>query len=161
MFIQHKIRPCFTWLPVLVLLLFLGLTGPSPALAHKVYLFAWVEGDTVLVDAYFSKSKRVMGGKIEVMDSTGQKLLEGTTDDKGRFSFKIPKKDDLFIYAEPAWAINRIPHQGGRASGHGRDPGRRIGRTGNGQRASKPRPNPRRIKKRPVKSKRPPSTKPN
>jgi nickel transport protein len=70
------------------------------ASAHKVYIFAWVEGDTVYTDSYFSKSKKIADGKIEVFDADGKKLLEGKTDEDGAFSFKIPKKTDLRIVLE-------------------------------------------------------------
>lgn len=68
--------------------------------AHKVYLFAWVEGDTVYTDSYFSKSKKIADGKIEVFGAEGEKLLEGKTDENGAFSFKVPKKTDLRIVLE-------------------------------------------------------------
>ncbi len=83
-------------LPVLLALAVLLVWAPA-AQAHKVYLFAWVEGDTVLTDSYFSKSKKVMGGKVEVFDPSGEKLLEGLTDDQGAFAFAVPRKTDLRI----------------------------------------------------------------
>ena len=82
---------------LLFLLLFfpLILALSRPALAHKVYIFAWVEGDTVHTDSYFPKSRKVKGGRVEVFGPSGRKLLEGTTDDQGAFSFKVPQKSDL------------------------------------------------------------------
>ena len=74
----------------------LVLTAPQ-AQAHKVYVFAWVEGDTVYVDAYFSKSRKAQDSLVEVLDDAGQKLLEGRTDDQGSFSFKVPQKTNLHI----------------------------------------------------------------
>ena len=73
---------------------------PVPAHAHKVYLYAWVEGDAIQVDAYFSKSKKVNEGTIRVYDSKGNILLQGVTDAEGGFSFPIPKKDDLRLEVE-------------------------------------------------------------
>lgn len=69
----------------------------STALAHKVNIHAYVKGDTVFTESYFPDGKKIEGGTIEVYDSQGKKLLEGTTDKDGLFSFKIPKKDDLNI----------------------------------------------------------------
>jgi nickel transport protein len=69
----------------------------SSASAHKVNIFAYAEGDTVYTESYFPDGRKVEGGKIEVHDSKGNKLLEGTTDKEGLFNFKIPKKDDLEI----------------------------------------------------------------
>jgi nickel transport protein len=67
------------------------------ALAHRVNVFAWVEGDTVYVESKFAGGKRVTGGKIVVMDSQGSELLSGRTDSQGKFSFKIPKRTDMKI----------------------------------------------------------------
>ncbi|MFH1136264.1 MAG: hypothetical protein V1816_09275 [Pseudomonadota bacterium] len=74
--------------------------APSPARAHKVYLFAWVEGNNVQTESYFSKSRKVQGGVIKVFDSKGALVLRGTTDDQGNFSFPVPGKDDLRIEVE-------------------------------------------------------------
>jgi nickel transport protein len=76
------------------------LAGPSRVVAHKVYLFAWVEGDMVYTDSYFPNKKKIIRGKIEVFDPDGKKLLEGQTDEKGAFSFKIPQETDLRIVLE-------------------------------------------------------------
>jgi hypothetical protein len=67
------------------------------ALAHRVNLFAWVEGDTVYVESKFSGGKTVKAGKIIVTDPRGTELLKGKTDENGKFSFKVPKKTDLKI----------------------------------------------------------------
>ena len=74
--------------------LFLGFDHAS---AHRVNLFAWVEGDTVYVESKFSGGKKVNMGKIIVTDPQGTELVKGITNEKGAFSFKIPKKTDLKI----------------------------------------------------------------
>lgn len=78
----------------IVPLLFLCLFFLSaPAHAHKVNIFAYVEGDTVHTESGFSKSRRVQGGSVHVLDAkTGAELLSGVTDDNGSFSFPIPKE---------------------------------------------------------------------
>ncbi len=76
-------------------ILLIGL--PLCAYAHKVNIFAYVEGDMVYTESYFPDGKKVEGGIIEVYDSQGNKILEGLTDREGQFKFKIPKKDDLKI----------------------------------------------------------------
>jgi len=68
--------------------------------AHRVNLFARVEGDTVYVESKFSGAKRVYAGKITVSDSEGTELLSGTTDENGEFSFKVPKRAELKIVLE-------------------------------------------------------------
>ena len=69
----------------------------EPSYAHGVYVFAWVEGDTVYVESKFSGGKKVKAGKIIVTDPQGAELLSGTTNDRGEFSFKVPKRTDLKI----------------------------------------------------------------
>ena len=69
-----------------------------PVLAHKVIIFAYVEGDRVYTESYFSDGKKCIDSKIEVFDNQGNKLLEGLTDGEGEFSFEVPPEDgDLKI----------------------------------------------------------------
>ena len=73
-----------------------------PALAHKVMIFAWVEGDTVFTESKFSGGKKAINAPVVIFDKDGKKLLEGKTDNKGEFSFKIPKVSDLRIVLNAA-----------------------------------------------------------
>lgn len=85
----------------------------SPAWAHKVNIFAWVEGDTVYTESKFSGGKKVRHGKVFVYDEKGNLLLEGVTNEQGEFSFKIPGKTALSIELDAtmghanAWRISR------------------------------------------------------
>jgi len=81
----------------LILLIFALLFPANTALAHKVMIFAWADGDTVHTESKFSGGKKVRGGEIIVSDPEGNKLVIGKTDDEGEFSFKIPKKTSLKI----------------------------------------------------------------
>ncbi|MDZ7640906.1 MAG: hypothetical protein U5J62_02595 [Desulfurivibrio sp.] len=78
------------WLAALLVLL-----SALPALAHKVNLFAYVEGGTIYTESYFPDGRPVVGGKVLVFDSEDHKLLTGDTDQEGRFHFRIPKVDEL------------------------------------------------------------------
>jgi nickel transport protein len=82
------------WLLAMVALL--GLSA-GPVWAHKVNVFAYVEGGKVFTESYFPDGKKVEGGTVEVRDASGTKLLEGKTDNQGLFSFPLPKKEDLTI----------------------------------------------------------------
>ena len=73
---------------------------PGDAGAHRVNIFAWVEGDTVLVECKYPDGREVYEGVIRVLDSAGKELLNGKTNTKGEFSFKAPKQDDLTIVLE-------------------------------------------------------------
>jgi len=78
-----------------VSLLFLMI--PSLAFAHKVNVFAYVEGNKVVAEGYFADGRKCMDSVVEVLDSQGNKLLEGKTDEEGRFAFEVPVRNDLLI----------------------------------------------------------------
>lgn len=66
--------------------------GVPGAWAHRVNVFAVVEGGTVHVDCFYSKSNRVKAGKVSVFDAvTGEKFLDGVTDAGGKWSFPVPE----------------------------------------------------------------------
>jgi len=75
----------------------LFLADPVPVCAHRVNVFAWVEGDTVHTESKFSGGRTVNGGEVFVYDLEGSELLAGKTNEQGEFSFKVPKKAALKI----------------------------------------------------------------
>ena len=79
---------------VVVLVLFLSV---GSALAHKVTIFAWVEGDTVFTQSKFSGGRKAQNSIVAVYGPQGNPLLEGKTDENGEFSFKVPQKTDLKV----------------------------------------------------------------
>ncbi len=97
-FISHKYlaKPVFYLFLVICALC----TQIEFADAHRVNLFAWVEGDTVYVESKFSGGKHVNAGKITVTDPTGTVLISAITDENGKFSFKAPQKTELKIVLE-------------------------------------------------------------
>lgn len=119
---------------------FLLLTA-SAALAHKVFVFAWTEGDQVMVEAYFSKSRKAAESLVEVFNSQGQKLVEGKTDENGLFSFIPPEKTDLRIVVEASMGhkneylltADELPDSGGASNKTpGAEPGEGAPETGPG-----------------------------
>jgi nickel transport protein len=74
----------------------LGL-GTGPGWAHKVSIFAWVDGDTVHTQSKFSGGKRPKDCTVVVYGMDGKQLLEGKTDENGEFSFKVPQKTGLKV----------------------------------------------------------------
>jgi nickel transport protein len=93
-------KPHLSWgatLTVLALGIIVALPMVSQVWAHKVNVFAWVEGDTVFVEGYFPGGKKSQDSLVEVFNPAGIKLLEGRTNKKGEFSFKIPERTDLKI----------------------------------------------------------------
>lgn len=89
--ISKRILPSLLAVSVILIL------KSSPALAHKINIFAWVEGQTVFTESYFTGGKLIEGGLVKVFDPAGQKLLEGRTDQKGELSFRLPQKTDLLL----------------------------------------------------------------
>lgn len=79
------------------------LAASRDALAHRVNVFAYVEGDTVHMESYFNRSDRVHFGAVSVRNAaTGQVYLTGKTDEQGNFAFPVPpeakaQKADLRI----------------------------------------------------------------
>ncbi len=90
-------RRCVIFLIVLLLTFFGGV-----CFAHKITTFAYVDENGVInTEAYFSGGAKAKGAKVMVYDnSTGELLLQGKTDDKGRFNFKPPALSDLKIVVE-------------------------------------------------------------
>ena len=70
---------------------------PPAVFAHKVTIFAWVEGDTVYTESKLSGGKRVVDGAIKVYDAKENILVEGRTNDQGEFSFKVPGDAPLVV----------------------------------------------------------------
>jgi len=75
----------------------LFLLSPFVSWAHKVHIYAWVEGDRVFTESFFSDGKRAAHFQIQVLNEQGKRLLSGETDSKGLFSFTLPEKKDLKI----------------------------------------------------------------
>ena len=73
---------------------------PGKAGAHRVNIFAWVEGDTVSVECKYPDGTKVHAGVIRVLDPTGKELLNGKTNDQGEFAFKVPQQTALKIVLE-------------------------------------------------------------
>jgi nickel transport protein len=96
-----KLLRCWNRQKIEAMLLFSAaflLLVAAPAGAHRVNVFAWVEGETVHTESSFPGGKEVNHGKIVVYDDkTGEKLLEAETDDQGKLSFPVPRRTDLRI----------------------------------------------------------------
>lgn len=78
-------------LPLLLVL------APAPAQAHKVNVFAYVEGDKVIAEGYFADGGKCRDAVVEIYNNEGKKLLEGRTDSEGRFAFKPTAHTDLLV----------------------------------------------------------------
>ena len=97
-----------------ILVMFWVLFLPASAPAHKVTIFAWVDGDTVHTQSKFSGGKRVKNAPVLVYGPEEVLLLEGKTDKNGMFSFKIPQRTSLKIVLKASMAhmaVWKLPRQ--------------------------------------------------
>jgi len=83
---------------ILLFTLLFGLLAGGTALAHKVNLFAYVEGGTIYTESYFPDGRPVKQGRVEIRDAADQLLDTGTTDASGFYNCPIPKLADLTIH---------------------------------------------------------------
>jgi nickel transport protein len=66
---------------------------PATALAHRVNIFAYVDGPDIVADCFYSKSNKVNAGTITVQNAaTGEEYQRVTTDAQGAARFPIPAK---------------------------------------------------------------------
>ena len=71
-----KSRTLYVGIVLLVIII-----STSPAVAHKVNIFAWVDGDRIYTESKFSGGRRAKNATVEVYDNQGNRLLEGKTDE--------------------------------------------------------------------------------
>lgn len=69
--------------------LILALAGVAQA--HRVAVFAYVEGDQIKGEGAFSTGGKVINQKVQVLDASGKVLAEGTTGEDSTFSLPLPK----------------------------------------------------------------------
>ncbi len=86
-------------------LLCLALLAPCPVQAHRVNIFAFVDGPDIQVECSFSGGKKVRQGRVEILDrQSGALLLSGETNDEGVFRTPVTGK----LRAAPGGLVLRI-----------------------------------------------------
>lgn len=95
-----KVHKCHRW-PGDMLPLFAALgvflIAAQPAMAHKLSLFAAVDGKTISGYGYFSGGARPHNVTVTVTAPGGEKLGETTTNEKGEFAFPVHYKCDHIL----------------------------------------------------------------
>jgi len=81
-------------------LILIMLLTALPAAAHKVVLYAYVEGGQIVAEASYGDGSAVKEGKIKMFDESGQLLKEGVTNEKGISRLNIPAKTNLKLKLE-------------------------------------------------------------
>ena len=69
----------------------------NPVYAHKVNMFAYVEGNKVFMEGYFADGNKPVNCEVVVTNPAKKVLVKGLTDQEGRFSFDVPEITDLRI----------------------------------------------------------------
>ena len=60
-----------------------------PAEAHRLNVFAYVDGDAVIGEAYFNDGSPVKDSVVKLREDSGKVLAESFTDREGRFSLPL------------------------------------------------------------------------
>jgi nickel transport protein len=89
----------------------------STLFAHRVNIFAYIEGHKIYTESYSSDGKPVVSGKIEIYNEMDELIHSGNTDEQGKYAFTIPLRTNLRIVldagmghrAETAIKKNEIP----------------------------------------------------
>jgi nickel transport protein len=95
----------------------------SPALAHKLQVFAFAEGASIGGSAYFAGGGAASGARIEVLDGEGNKLAELVPDGEGKFVYTAQKPVDHLIRAvtgdghQAEWRVSAAELAAGFGSG--------------------------------------------
>ncbi|MBU1344304.1 MAG: hypothetical protein KKE44_24480 [Proteobacteria bacterium] len=84
---------------ILLIVFVLLMLPASPASAHKVIIFAWVEDGMIHTESSFGSKRKAKDSIITVMDEKGLMVHQGKTDQDGKYSFKIPDhiQSDLIL----------------------------------------------------------------
>jgi len=81
---------------IIIFISFIMFVNSKYVLAHKVNVYGYAENGKVFVEAYFVDGTKAKNSLVEVFDAkTSKLLLVGKTNEKGEFSFKIPKLTSL------------------------------------------------------------------
>lgn len=97
---KRRFRPTRN-LPWPTIAMLLGLTLVTrPALAHKVNVFACVEGNTIVGEAYIRGGSPVQGARVIALDPSGKELAATTTDEEGRFAFELTARCDYRLIVD-------------------------------------------------------------
>ena len=78
-------------------ILFVVVVSAGDVWAHKVIVFAWVDGNTINTESKFHGGRMAQNARVEVYGPEGKLLVAGETDTEGLFSFPVPQKSDLKI----------------------------------------------------------------
>ncbi len=77
-----------------VLAIVLPVVTGGAAYAHILKVYAEVSGDMIVGEGYFSSGSVPTQQPVEVFGPNKQKIGEAVTDDKGKFTFKLTRRQN-------------------------------------------------------------------
>ena len=72
----------------------------APTWAHRINLFAYVEGGQIVGEVYFADGSPTKGAQVELLSPAGQPLAEAKTNAEGRFTLPLPDLPEVKIVAQ-------------------------------------------------------------
>ena len=85
--------------PILLALTVL-LAAAQPAAAHRLKLFATIDGGAIAGYGFFVGGGRPQGAILIVRDAAGQEVYRGATDDRGAFSWRPPEPGSFTLFID-------------------------------------------------------------
>ncbi|MCP3925004.1 MAG: hypothetical protein GY714_20700 [Desulfobacterales bacterium] len=68
--------------------------------AHKITVFAWVEGNSIHIESKFNGGRKVNKGDVSAINKAGDIIHKGKTNSKGEYTFTIKEKSPLKIWVD-------------------------------------------------------------
>jgi hypothetical protein len=95
---RFRLRRDLRWPTAAALVGFMLLA--RPALAHKFNVFAYVQGNSIVGEAYVRSGDPVQGVAVTALDPSGKELAATTTDHEGRFSLPLTARCDYRLVVD-------------------------------------------------------------
>ncbi|RAK10583.1 nickel transport protein [Halanaerobium saccharolyticum] len=93
MILETKIKKLVIFISLVAIFLSFSL----PVFAHRVILYAYVEGNKIIAEGAFGDGSPAKDAEIMVYNKQGELLAEAKTNENGICEIEIPKKTDLEI----------------------------------------------------------------
>lgn len=75
----------------------LSFVSAETAYAHKVNVFAYLEGNQVYVQGYFMDGKKAKNSTVMVYGEKGEQLMKGLTNEEGEYVFPVSAKQEMRV----------------------------------------------------------------
>jgi len=72
----------------------------TPAVAHRLNIFVYPEGDRINLESYFSGGAPCQDSQVKVLNKEGEVVADGKTDTEGKWSFNPGSSTGLKVVVE-------------------------------------------------------------